>query len=130
MFHSEIAQFAVGVDDRAFVGGNGVGSVLQCTANMRDRGLAIFDIEGCSFEDDIGACGGKPGMNIIVWRGPALSDSRRGSRPRASNHLRLSEEQRIYSVASGNGRPGARLFAGEGARAANAFGICDPSEPA
>jgi hypothetical protein len=122
MFRSEIAQFAVGVDDRAFVGGDGVGSVFKRGANVRDRGLAIFDVKGRSFEDDIGMSGGEPGMNVIVWRGRP--------RPRASNHLRLSEEQRMRSVASGNGRPAARLFAGESARATNAFGIRNPSQPA
>ena len=65
MLRGEIAQFAVGVDDRSFVGGDGVGSVLKRGANVRDRGLAIFDVEGCSFEEDVGASGGKPFVQVL-----------------------------------------------------------------
>ena len=43
------------MDNRAFVGGDGVGSVLECGADVIDGGLAGFDIEGCGFEEDIGA---------------------------------------------------------------------------
>jgi hypothetical protein len=38
----QIAKFAVGVDDWAFVGGDGMGSVLECGADVIDGGLAVF----------------------------------------------------------------------------------------
>jgi hypothetical protein len=41
---SQIAEFAVGVDDGSFVGGDGVGSVLEGGANVIDRGLAVLDV--------------------------------------------------------------------------------------
>ncbi len=46
----EIAEFAVGVDDWSFVGGDGVGSVLERGADVIDGGLAVFDVERCGFE--------------------------------------------------------------------------------
>jgi hypothetical protein len=69
----QIAQFAVGVNDGAFVGGNGVGSVLEGGADVVDGGLAVFDIERCGFEEDVGAGGGEPFVDR-VWA--------RASRPR------------------------------------------------
>ncbi len=56
----QVAQFTVGVDDGAFVGGDGVGSVLEGSADVVDAGLAIFYVEGCGFKQHIGACGGEP----------------------------------------------------------------------
>jgi hypothetical protein len=50
----QVAQFAVGVDDGAFVGGDGVGSVLEGGADVVDGGLAGFDVEGRGFEEDVG----------------------------------------------------------------------------
>jgi hypothetical protein len=40
----EVAEFAVGVDDGSFVGGDGVGSVLEGGADVVDGGLAGFDV--------------------------------------------------------------------------------------
>jgi hypothetical protein len=42
------------VDDGAFVGGDGVGSVVEGGADVVDGGLAGFDVEGCGFEEDVG----------------------------------------------------------------------------
>ena len=46
----QIAQFAVGIDDRSFIRCDGMGSPLDRGTNMIDRRLAIGDIEGSSFE--------------------------------------------------------------------------------
>jgi hypothetical protein len=48
------------MDAGAFVGGDGVGSVIECGADVVDGGLAGFDIEGGGFEEDIGAGGLQP----------------------------------------------------------------------
>ena len=56
----EIAKVAVGVDDRSFIGGDGVGSVLEGGADVIDGGLAVFDIQGRGFEEDVGAGGFQP----------------------------------------------------------------------
>jgi len=50
----QVAEFAVGVDNRTFVRGDGVGSVVESGADVIDGGLAILDIEGCGFEKDVG----------------------------------------------------------------------------
>ena len=42
------------MDDRAFVGGDGVGSLIEGGADMVDRGLAVLDVEGGGFEEDVG----------------------------------------------------------------------------
>jgi hypothetical protein len=42
------------VDDGAFVGGDGVGSVIQGRADVVYGGLAGFDVEGGGFEEDVG----------------------------------------------------------------------------
>ena len=60
----QVAQFAVGVDDGAFVGGDGVGSVLEGGADVVDGGLAGFDVEGRGFEEDVGAGGGEPVADV------------------------------------------------------------------
>jgi hypothetical protein len=60
----EVAEFAVGVDDGSFVGGDGVGSMIEGGADVVDGGLAGFYVEGCGFEEDIGAGGGEPGANV------------------------------------------------------------------
>ncbi len=45
MFCGQIAQFAIGVHDRALVRRDGVGPVLERGADVIDRGLAIFHVE-------------------------------------------------------------------------------------
>jgi hypothetical protein len=62
----QVAEFAVGVDDGAFVGGDSVGSVFERRADVLDGGLAGFDVERCGFEEDVGAGGGEPGFRLIV----------------------------------------------------------------
>jgi hypothetical protein len=42
------------VDDWSFVGGDGVGSMLEGGADVIDGGLAGFDIERGGFEEDVG----------------------------------------------------------------------------
>ena len=46
----EVAEFAVGVDDGSFVGGDGVGSVMESGADVVDGGLAVIHVERCGFE--------------------------------------------------------------------------------
>src|SRR5581483_7884063 len=41
LFHGKIAEFAVGMDDGTFVGGDGVRSVLECRADVVDGWLAV-----------------------------------------------------------------------------------------
>ena len=53
----EVAEFAVGVDDGALVGGDGVGSVGEGGADVIDGGLAGLDIERGGFEEDVGTGG-------------------------------------------------------------------------
>ncbi len=40
----QVAEFAVGVDYRAFVGGDGMGSVAEGGADVVDGGLAGLDV--------------------------------------------------------------------------------------
>jgi hypothetical protein len=67
----EVAQLAVGVNDGAFVGGDGVGSVLEGGADVVDGGLAIFHVERCGFEEDVGLGGGEPGADVVDVSGLA-----------------------------------------------------------
>jgi hypothetical protein len=48
------------VDDGAFVRGDGVGSVGEGGADVIDGGLAVLDIEGSGFEEDVGLGGLQP----------------------------------------------------------------------
>ena len=66
LLRGQIAQFAVGVDDGAFVGGDGVGSVLEGGADVVDGGLAVFHVEGGGFEEDVGVGGGEPVADVLV----------------------------------------------------------------
>ena len=58
MLRGEIAELAISVNDGAFVGGDGVGSVLQRCTDVIDCGLAGFDVEGGGFEQNVGMGGG------------------------------------------------------------------------
>ena len=42
------------MDDGAFVGGDGMGSVVESGAYVVDGGLAGFDVEGGGFEENVG----------------------------------------------------------------------------
>ena len=64
LLRGQVAQFAVGVDDGAFVGGDGVGSVVERGADVVDGGLAVFHVERGGFEDDVGAGGGEPFVHV------------------------------------------------------------------
>ena len=70
----QIAEFAVGVDDWAFVGGDGVGSVLERGADVIDGGLSGLDVEGRGFEEDVSLGGLKPGADgcRLLIRCPAF----------------------------------------------------------
>ena len=52
------------MDDWAFVGGDGMGSLLECRSDVIDRRLAVFYVERCGFEQDIGLRVFKPGENF------------------------------------------------------------------
>jgi hypothetical protein len=45
------------MNDGAFVGGDGVGSVLEGGVDVVDGGLAVLDVEGSGFEEDVGVGG-------------------------------------------------------------------------
>jgi hypothetical protein len=60
----QVAQFAVGVDDGAFVGGDGVGPVFEGGADVGDCGLAIFNVQRCGFEEDVGLGCRKPVADV------------------------------------------------------------------
>jgi len=61
---SQIAKLAVGVDDCPFVGGDGVGSVLESGADVIDGRVAVLDVERCGFEQDVCFGGVEPGANV------------------------------------------------------------------
>ena len=46
----QVAELAVGVDDGAFVGSDGVGSMIEGGADVVNGGLAGFNVEGSRFE--------------------------------------------------------------------------------
>jgi hypothetical protein len=52
------------MDDRSFVGGDGVGSVVERGADVVDGGLAVGDVEGRGFEEDVGAGFSQPGAYL------------------------------------------------------------------
>lgn len=60
----QVAEFAVGVDDWSFVGGDSVGSVFKRGADVIDRGLAGGDVERSSFEEDVGLGGLQPVSDV------------------------------------------------------------------
>ena len=64
----QIAEFAVGVDDWAFVGGDGVGSVLERGADVIDGGLSAFQVERGGFEQNVGVGGGEPVADLAGVR--------------------------------------------------------------
>jgi hypothetical protein len=62
------------VHDWSFVGGDGVGSVLERGSDVIGGGLAVFDVEGGGFEEDVGLGGFQPGLDgrWILIRYPAF----------------------------------------------------------
>ncbi len=61
----QIAEFAVGMDDGAFVCGDGVGSVLERGPDVVCGGLAVFHVQGGSFEEDVGFGGSEPFADVV-----------------------------------------------------------------
>ena len=53
------------MEDRAFVRGDGVGSVIEGGADVVYGGLAGFDVEGGGFEEDVGLGCGEPGADVF-----------------------------------------------------------------
>ena len=52
--YSQVAEFAVCMDDGAFVGSDSVGSLVESGTDVVDGGQAVFHVEGCGFEEDVG----------------------------------------------------------------------------
>ena len=50
----QFAEFAIGVDDRAFVGADGMRAGLECRFDVLDGGVAAVAIKRASFEKDVG----------------------------------------------------------------------------
>jgi len=66
----QIAQLAVGMNDGAFVRGDGVGSMFEGGADVVDGGLAGFDVERSGLEENIRASSGQPFPDVAgVWGG-------------------------------------------------------------
>ena len=75
------------MNDGAFVGGDGVGSVLECGADMVECGLSGLDVERCGFEQDIGAGRCQPVADVAGMRG------RHSCLPTAGNRVRIQSDQ-------------------------------------
>ena len=76
LLRGQVAEFAVGVDDGAFVGGDGVGSVFEGGADVIDGGLAVFHVERGGFEQDVGAGRGEPFVDVFAAMGGARFEIR------------------------------------------------------
>ena len=76
LLRGQVAEFAVGVDDGAFVGGDGVGSVLECGADVVDGGLAVLHVERGGFEEDVGLGGGEPVADALLAKRSLRQDCR------------------------------------------------------
>ena len=97
----QVAEFAVGVDDGAFVGGDGVGSVGEGGADVVDAGLAGLDVEGGGFEEDVGIGRFQPVAD--VGRAPIrFSRSGRELALSLSKGRPLYTRQRIETVGVGD----------------------------
>jgi hypothetical protein len=65
LFRGQVAQVTVCVDDRAFVGGDGVGSVFKGGADVIDGGLTVCHVERRGFEEDVGLGSGEPLADVF-----------------------------------------------------------------
>ena len=65
LLRGQVAEVAVGVDDGAFVGGDGVGSVLECGADVGYGGFAVFHVQRGGFEEDVSVRGGEPFADVL-----------------------------------------------------------------
>jgi len=65
LFPCQVAKFAVGMNDGAFVGGDVMGSVFERGADVIDRGLTVCHIERRGFEKDVGLGGGEPLADVF-----------------------------------------------------------------
>lgn len=63
---SKIAQLAVRVNDRAFVGADGMRSVFERGADVIDRRQTGFDIKRRGFEEHVPTSRGKPRLCLFV----------------------------------------------------------------
>jgi hypothetical protein len=108
----QVAEFAVSVDDGAFVGGDGVGSVVEGGADVLDGGLSSLDVEGCGFEKNVGAGGGEPGVDGVGFR---VSWGGRSCPPTVGNRIRIKIEDRggIKAVLVGDPAQTSRGDAGD-----------------
>lgn len=52
------------MNDRSLICRDDVGPVLESSADVIYGGLAVFYVEGCSFEEDIGFGGSEPLSNV------------------------------------------------------------------
>jgi hypothetical protein len=99
----EVAEFLKSVDDRTFIGADGVGAGFERGAEMFDGGMAGVAIEGGGFEEDVGASGFKP-----------LADVAR-SRPRGRiGKLMVQERGSVEAIGIGDPADAAGGDASEG----------------
>jgi hypothetical protein len=85
------------VNDCPFVGGDGVGSVLESGADVVDGGLAIFYIQRGGFEEDVRFGRFEPGANVGDVRGRFQSRGVGGDQLREFEAVRI----RVPSQATG-----------------------------
>lgn len=77
-FAGECGEFVEGVDDGAFVGGDGVSAEFERGLDVVGGGLARLYIEGTGFEEDVGAAALEPFADVarslvLRWlRGPMI----------------------------------------------------------
>ncbi len=89
------------MDDWSFVGGDGVGSVLQRGADVVDGGLAVFHVERCGFEEDVGAGRGEPVVDVC-WLLIRLPTASGRGRPLYIQAIRIGDPSQAAAGDSGD----------------------------
>jgi len=118
----ESLQFCIGVNDRTFIGGDGVRSEFQSRAQMIDGGVTVLYVQRSCLEQDIGLRGTQPGVHVgeLVGRGPQVSVQR------ADTNL---GHPRILSFLDGVLVFGIWMCEFVQTRRIEAFCICPPAQP-
>lgn len=64
----EFAEVAIGVDDGAFVGADGVSAGFERRFDVLDSGMAVVPVKGAGFEKNVGLRSMEPFANICGLR--------------------------------------------------------------
>src|SRR6267154_5200154 len=78
------------MDDRSLVGGDGVGSMFERGADMVNRWLPVFDIEGRGFKDHVGTGRVQPVVIARALLSPNSRECIRTARTQKSGHVKAS----------------------------------------